>query len=283
MLADPDFPRRDNVVAFLAFLGTSEDSRALIALLASPPAPLASPDEERALLLAPQSLGQIASRGEPLALDALLEMTADRARGGILRKTASYSRDPIAFRDSLLHMALRGLAYSGRPEAESRLLRVARGRVKPARGGRSLTSAAWSALDLQHELRAPANLPRPSGQTDGGEAPPVAASVGSGSLDNQSRVHDSGLTFANHVDLAAPMTDARLDDVLAEASLRAGRGDDPAVAGGRAEHAGHCTGVGCTRAAAEARGSVASEGGDGCVAADGHHCDPNARRGISPP
>jgi hypothetical protein len=223
LLADRDFPRRDNVVAFLAFLGTADDSRALLGYLDALPAPLDAAEEERALLLAPQALGQIASRGEPMALDALLEMTADGGRGGVLRRTASRARQPDAIQHDLLKMALRGLAYAGTPVAESRLLDIARGRIEPEGPERSLTSDAWSALELRQQLRGSEE----TSLVEGGEDPSVEASIGSGTLDTQGRVHDAGLTYANHVNVTNPMTDASLDAVLAEATLRAGRGDDP--------------------------------------------------------
>ena len=86
-------------------------------------------EEERAVLLAPQALGQIASRGEPAALDALLEMTADEPGDGALRRAASGARHPDAFRHDLLKMALRGLAYAGQPVAESRLLVSGAGKI----------------------------------------------------------------------------------------------------------------------------------------------------------
>ena len=65
LLADPTFPRRDNVVAFLGYLGGGETTDGLLRFLSSPPVSLAVPEEDRALLLSPQSLGHIASRGDP--------------------------------------------------------------------------------------------------------------------------------------------------------------------------------------------------------------------------
>jgi hypothetical protein len=120
-------------------------------------------------------------------------------------------------------MALRGLAYAATPEAESRLLDIARGHIEPERSERSLTSAAWSALELRQQLGGSER----TSPAEGSEDPPVEASTGSGALDNQARVHDAGLTYANHVNVTDPMTDTRLDAVLQEATLRAGRGDDP--------------------------------------------------------
>ena len=56
LLADPAFARRDNVVAFLTYLGAGESTTALLEVLASPPAPVTVPEEDRALLLLPQAL-----------------------------------------------------------------------------------------------------------------------------------------------------------------------------------------------------------------------------------
>ena len=53
LLADHDFPRRDNVVAFLAHLDTGEATRDLIAHLQNPNANVDIPEEDRALLLTP--------------------------------------------------------------------------------------------------------------------------------------------------------------------------------------------------------------------------------------
>ena len=194
LLADRDFPRRDNVVAMLGFLGGDEDARALTALLQAPPAPPEIPEEDRALLLAPQSLGQIASRGSDVALQTLLEMTAHGARGGVLSRAANHGQDPHALREDLLAMALRGLAYAGAKASEARLLEIARGRIEPLAGERALNAAAWSALDLQSELRT-SHEPAP-GTRDAGAEPPV--NDGLGTLDTQGRVHDLVLTAANH-------------------------------------------------------------------------------------
>jgi hypothetical protein len=234
LLADPAFPRRDNVVAFLAFLAAADGTDGLLRLLQSPPAPLSVPEEDRALLLAPQALGQIAGRGEPAALGALLAMTAGGSNGGVLAGAASRAASPAALRDDLLAMAMRGLAYSGAPAARRRLDDVAAGRVTPAPGGRDLRAAARAARALLDALHGP-GAAAPSGPAGGPPAAPATdgstadtTTAASGTLDTQASVHDSGLDYANHADVAGTsfeMTDARLDAVLAEGSLRAGRGD----------------------------------------------------------
>ena len=154
LLADPAFDRRDNVVAFLAHLGGPDATRALVGFLESPPAPLTIPEEERALLLAPQALGQIARRRDPAAADLLLEMTEDGSNGAVLTKAAARASDPAAMRDDLLQMALRGLGYSGDPRARARLEAVAAGRVRPVADGRDLRPAATVALEILDDLEA---------------------------------------------------------------------------------------------------------------------------------
>ena len=71
LLEDASFPRRDNVVAFLAYLGGRETTAPLEQLLARG-VPRGVPEEERARLLVPHALGRIAGRGDTAALDALL-------------------------------------------------------------------------------------------------------------------------------------------------------------------------------------------------------------------
>ena len=132
LLADPTFPRRDNVVAFLGYLGGGETTDGLLRLLSAPPASLAVPEEDRALLLLPQSLGHIASRGDPRALEALLEMTAPGSNGGALAVAARHSPQPATLRDDLLEMALRGLALAGDARASARLRSIAARRGAPA-------------------------------------------------------------------------------------------------------------------------------------------------------
>ncbi len=74
LLEEPSFPRRDNVVAFLAHLAGNESSAALLKLLRDPPANRSHPAEDRAALLVPVALGRIAARHQGAALDALNEM-----------------------------------------------------------------------------------------------------------------------------------------------------------------------------------------------------------------
>ena len=67
LLADPDCPRRDNVVAFLTHLGGEESVGPLLQFLEAPPAGIVRPEEDRGLLLAPPALAHIAARGSARA------------------------------------------------------------------------------------------------------------------------------------------------------------------------------------------------------------------------
>lgn len=228
LLEDPTFPSRDNVVAFLAHLGGTDTTPALLNFLKSPPASLAVPEEDRALLLAPQALGRIASRGDSAALQALMAMTAPGARGGILSVAAAGARNPASLRDDLLEMALRGLAFSQTAKARGRLVDLAKGRITPVPGGRNLAPTASSALALFDSLSGPGNEkpdPPDRGAPDDQASTDGIGSGTSAASDLQSVVHDHGLDYANHTDLTDPIADARVDQLLSEGSLRVGQSD----------------------------------------------------------
>ena len=222
LLSDSDFPRRDNVVAFLTFLGEGRDTSTLLRFLEAPPAALGRPEEDRALLLAPLALGHLAGRGDQQALESLLDMTANGSRGGLLMQSASRARNPLALRDNLVQMALRGLAYSGEVEARERLQWVSKGHVRPLRT-RSMERSAQQALTLFDELYSS----WPVAQTDLGVDGSRNATefTGTGILDIQTRVHNAGITYANHVQVGNPLTDSRLDHLLERANRYAGAGD----------------------------------------------------------
>ena len=74
LLIEPEFPRRDNVVAFLAHLDRGESVPALVDFLENLPVPVETPEEDRAVLLVPQAFGHIARRGSAAALKILLEI-----------------------------------------------------------------------------------------------------------------------------------------------------------------------------------------------------------------
>lgn len=76
LLFEPDLPRRDNVVAFLAHLDGQGITARLRAFLDESPGPLDDPDDERALLLVPLALARRAARGDAEAkgvLDRLVQ------------------------------------------------------------------------------------------------------------------------------------------------------------------------------------------------------------------
>jgi Thrombospondin type 3 repeat/Dockerin type I domain len=232
LLADPAFPRRDNVVAFLAYLGDGTVTPVLLALLADPPG-TASPEDQRALLLVPQALGRIASRGDGAALQALLTMTAPGANGGPIAASASRRALPATLADEILDESVSGLAFAGVPAARDRLSAIADGRIVPSLTRSDLASRAAAALELMKEIH-----PRPSGSA--ASAAPGAPAAGLPALDGvvsaavttpaytpdpSTTSHEHGLTFVNHVSATSPMTTTRLDAVLHEATIRAATGD----------------------------------------------------------
>jgi hypothetical protein len=186
LLKDPGFPRRDNVVALLAWLGFEETVPHLLALLESPPGPPGVPEENRAMLLVPQALGHLASRQSRGALDSLLAMTADGSGG----RPAPEGRDPRG----AARMALALVDGIGSAP-----------RTDPA-------TAPSRAVSLQGSAG-----PRP------GES--AVAPLITDDLDLQPLVHDSPLTFANHPEVGSPMDNFRVDEILHEASVVAGRDD----------------------------------------------------------
>jgi hypothetical protein len=238
LLRDPAFPRRDNVVAFLAHLQGSGARDDLLAFLAAPPAGWGTPEEERALLLAPRALGHLARHGDAAAVDALLALTDPLRGAALLRGAAAAHDDPTGALGALVERALFGLAVSGADRARDRLVDVGLGRIVFAGAHRDLADSALQALELMDEhygavggsgaaATAPAD-DAPQAATDSsaagvfGESPSSGGPAKPEDFDTQSRVHDSGLSYANHVDLGNKMTDSRLDSALGRANLRAG-------------------------------------------------------------
>ncbi len=237
LLRDAGFERRDNVVAFLAHLGDGETAADLLALLESPPRGWGSPEEVRALLLAPQALGKIASRGSERALEALLDLAAPEGSRALDRAVAE-AMDPSGTRAALLEAVLRGLAWSGAQQARDRLADIASGRLRLTGTERDLSGAALQSLELFDELhRGGVSAPGAGGAASRTGQPATSPSLlpqapspnepepVPEAFDTWSRVHDSGLDYANHVDLSNKMTDGRLDDALSRSNLRVGRAD----------------------------------------------------------
>lgn len=231
LLKDPAFPRRDNVVAMLAYLGGRESTPEILRLLEAPPAPVEIPEEDRALLTAPEALGRIAGRGDDAALGALLDMTRADAGGSVLDAAVSRGAYPPGMKRDLEELAVRALAFTGSDEARARLESLA---AAPPPGRERLGLKAAEALALFEALRPsvlratpatpPAALPGP-GAVAIAPAPPPEPSATLAIQDTSTRSHANRLTYANHPDAPQKMTDARLDQVLADASLRAGAGN----------------------------------------------------------
>ncbi len=217
LLADPTFPRHDNVVAFLWHLGGAESTDALVGFLAAPPRPIDDPEEDRAVRLVPEALGQIAGRGAGKALAVLLDMTNPGGTGGPLAGLQVGGADPAAYRRSLVARAYRGLAWSGADTARARLEQLAapaRAIVDPA-----TARAAASALQV---LEA-STTAKTGASIDGDESSANAFTV-SPMLDAQTRVHQTPISYVNHVDVGMPITNARVDQMMQSGSNFIGQG-----------------------------------------------------------
>jgi hypothetical protein len=214
LLHDPTFPRRDNVVAYLTWLGDDAATASLVRLLQNPPAGITVPEEDRALLLAPQALGRIAQRGGESASAVLMEMTGPDRPESMLRTASRNGAYTESMVRDLVENALRGLAYSGTDAARQRLLEVLSGdQVIPVEGA-DLRGKAGEVLKLM-ELET-VNLEEPVLEND---PPPVMAAI-----DANASGDEAGLSYANHTDLTtSAMTDQRLDTVLGLATLAVGK------------------------------------------------------------
>ena len=226
LLADPDFPRRDNVVAFLLQLPDARAVEPLLQLIEHPPGdPTLVPEEGRALLLAPEALGKIAARADPAALQYLLDATTSGVRSGRLARAIAEGPYAERMRADLVESALWGLARSGRPEAREHLRALSQATTQTVIHGLVLNEAArppWLEFDRFAGLRAPAGSAASNAngvQTTGTDPARRYGHVSILAVEDPAPVsHDSGLTYANHVDANNPMTDAILDDALELAS-----------------------------------------------------------------
>jgi hypothetical protein len=189
MLDDPDCERRDNVVAFLTYLGGDETVPGLMRLIEFPPADVARPEEDRSLLMAPDALGRIATRGSVVALDALRRITDAPAGDGPIHRAVQRGRYPATMGSDLLERAVLGLAL-----------------VDPEQRSGNPVNRVAAAVGI-------ADIESNHGRSDG----PSAREI-----DTNDRGHGAALSFANHVDATNPMSEARLDTALASASATAG-------------------------------------------------------------
>jgi len=210
LLWDPDFERRDNVVAFLAYLGDADTVTELHRFLERRPFSPSVPEEDRALLLVPEALGRIAGRtADATALETLLALTSGET-----------ARDR-----GLVEMAIRGLMFSGAAEARVRLDDLSRRRIAPVIGSDLAEIAtdclAW--LDRgQSDPSESSALRTLEPHTGDQEAPAVPAD-----FDLSPITHNLSLDYANHVDLGAQyrMNDARLDRMMDAATELVGLED----------------------------------------------------------
>ena len=213
LLEDPTFPRRDNVVAYLTWLGDDTATTALVRLMQDPPAGFTIPEEDRALLLAPQALGRIAGRGGEAAASVLLEMTGPDRPESMLRTASRNGAYPRSMVRDLVESALRGLAYSETDAARRQLEAVRSGAQASPLDGVDLRGKAGRFLS--HIEEGAIDLEGPSLDNN----PPVMAAI-----DTSAEGAESGLSYANHASLnLSGMTDERLDTVLGLATAAVGK------------------------------------------------------------
>jgi hypothetical protein len=111
LLADPQCGRRDNVVAFLAYLGHDGAVPALMRLLEFPPTdPAFNPEEDRGLLLVPHALAKIAGRGSTAALAALGELADGGAGSDATARAVRRGAYDESLRREIREQARAGLA-----------------------------------------------------------------------------------------------------------------------------------------------------------------------------
>ena len=191
LLADPTCERRDNVVAFLTHLGDDHAVSALMEMIEFPPADPSRPEEDRSLLLTPDALAHIASRGNVAALEALEELAGTRLRDG-----------PV-----------------GRA--------IVRGAYRPAMGRDIVerANASLARLDPRVEGTSPTDHTSTLSDIDRVGGGGTSDDAGTRAIDSNALGHHSGLTYANHVDTPDPMDDATLDQALSSASTTAGLED----------------------------------------------------------
>ncbi|ANM30776.1 hypothetical protein ABI59_16120 [Acidobacteria bacterium Mor1] len=245
LLHDPQFPHRDQIVAFLAYQPGIDITGDMLALLAEPRGPWSVPEEERAMIMAPWALGNAARLGNERAERALLDLTDPELGPGQMRGAVLQSSDPRRATQVLFDAALSGLAYAGSDLARDTLIDYAQDRMHFPGTGASASPAAMTALELMDDVTAwYGGTPRSgaSAASDGNDPAPTAGNgsdeaghldvlpgdeggVSIDAFDTQSRETDNALTYSNHVNVASPMGNSRLDQVLDDANLRAGRAD----------------------------------------------------------
>ncbi len=229
LLAEPDFPRRDNVVAFLLQLPDARAVEPLLQLIEHPPGdPTRVPEEERALLFGPEALGKIAAQADPAALQYLLDATTSGRRSGRLARAIAEGPYREAMRADLVESALWGLARSGRSEAREHLRALSEATVQTVIHGLNVNEAARRPLrDFGRFAGPPAgSLAANGAQASGTDPAPYQGRASVLAVEDPAPTsHDSGLSYANHVDATNPMTDAMLDGILVSISKIAATSD----------------------------------------------------------
>jgi len=256
LLHEPSFPRRDNVVSFLAMLDDGSATGDILAFMVDPPADVDVPEELRAHLAAPQALGYFAKRGDRRALETLLELTRQGGEGGAYLGGARRSSNR-GLVDDVLESAMRGLALTGNPIARQRLQAIARETVAPRPNGRDLGRAASREMELYDETGSVRRQRPDAGAASRSTTGARVAADGptldwSGTLEmphtndaaslevlrpDLDRVfwlgirpdltYETRLTYANHLAVPNKMTNEQLDKVLTNGTQMVGREDYP--------------------------------------------------------
>jgi hypothetical protein len=194
LLVEPGFPRRDNVVAFLAYLGGSDSTPHLLDLLSGGALDPVLPADERAALVVPEALARIAERGDERALRALLALTR--------RDPTDPALPPnVTIDANLARQAVRALAFTGATSALARLAEIER----------SLSRAGHVDADLASAVRAANAILEPSPS-------PATATLSSAAAtypqDPNTAIHEAKISWVNHVDLALPVDGAEGSELL---------------------------------------------------------------------
>jgi len=240
LLLEPNFPRRDNIVAFLAHSDGDAAVEPLLRFLQRPPAAITTPEEDRAMLLAPQALGQLARRGSHQALDALMAMTAAGSRGGVLAQAAAWVPHVPSMLSDLQEQALYGLSVTGSAAGRMRLQAIETGSIVVGGGIRPLAAHARQMLSTDSSPNRPLDgagrgavqgAPQP---VDAAAEARLAGAVLSREpeemflpdvIDSQATAHRIPIFYANHAAIPNPVLTARAKQILHASTVKLGRQD----------------------------------------------------------
>ncbi len=215
LLHDREFPRRDNVVAFLTYLGDDRVVPDLQRSLAEPLVGVERPEDDRARLLVPQAYGHIAARGGAVALGELMRLTSPGSDLTDLRAGCVGRRAIGPCVTDTVEMALLGLGLSRRPEAALRLREIATGTVRLDGHARDLAHVARRDLDrFSSTGRSSEPIAEPSF-----ESTEVA--------DTTCGFHDSAIAYRNHPNVTSPIDNTQLQAIFGAANVKAQQADFP--------------------------------------------------------